>query len=104
MTSRLSGSKSGFSALISFLISNFNFGNWELSKLIFDLICGHEIVGSIGLRPAGVLNEKEDYTTFFIGKKRIDIPEEELETFIVYKGKTIRELLEEDIIYNIVVY
>jgi hypothetical protein len=75
-----------------------------VDELIIDIIFGHEIVGRIGLRAAGVLNVKEDYATFFIGKKRIDIPEEELETFIVYKGKTIRELLEEDIIHNIVVY
>lgn len=76
----------------------------KVDELIKDIMYGHEIVGRIGIRAAGVLNLKEDYATFFIGRKRIDIPEEELETFIVYKGKTIRELLEEDIIYNIVVY
>ena len=76
----------------------------KVDELIKDIMYGHEIVGRIGIRAAGVLNLKEDYATFFIGKKRIDIPEEDLETAIVYKGKTIRELLEENIIYNIVMY
>lgn len=75
-----------------------------VDELIIEILCGHEIEGCIDGKKACVLNLKEDYITFSINHKRIDIPEEELETFIVYKGKTIRELLEEDIIYNIVVY
>ena len=39
-----------------------------VDELIRDIIFGNEIVGRIGLRAAGVLNVKEDYATFFIGK------------------------------------
>ncbi len=80
-----------------------------VDELISDLICGYDITGLIDGEPAGVLNVREDYVTFFVCSKgrgiSIDIPEEEFgPNTIVYKGKTIRELLEEDIIYNIVIF
>jgi hypothetical protein len=80
-----------------------------IDELIYELICGHELVGEIDGEPAGVLNVKEDYVTFFVRSKgrriSIDIPEEDFgPDTVLYKGKTLREILEEGIIYNAVLY
>ena len=80
-----------------------------VDELIYRLICGHEITGYIDGEPAGILNIKADSTHFFVGydgsRISMDIPEEDFgPDTVLYKGKTLRELLEEDIFYDIVVY
>ena len=78
--------------------------NSTVDDLIMDIICGHELEGYIDGKKACVLNLKEDYITFSINSRRINIPEEDLDSAILYKNKTLKELLEEDIFYDIVVY
>ena len=67
-----------------------------------------ELTGYIDGEPAGVLSVKKGYATFFVGYDGsiidIDVPREDLDTAILYKGKTLKELLEEDIFYNVNVY
>ena len=75
-----------------------------VDDLIMDILCGHELEGYIDGKKACILNLKEDYITFSINSRRINIPEEDLDTAILYKNKTLKELLEEDIFYDIVVY
>lgn len=82
-----------------------------IDELIYDLICGHELVGEIDGEPAGILNVKRGYATFFFGNEdsetSIDmhIPKEDFgPDTVLYKGKTLREILEEGIIYNAVLY
>ena len=75
-----------------------------VDDLIMDILCGHELEGHIDGKKACILNLKEDYITFSINSRRINIPEEDLDTAILYKNKTLKELLEEDIFYDIVVY
>ena len=80
-----------------------------IDELIYELICGHELVGEIDGEPAGILNVKADSTHFFVGHKgsriSMDIPEEDFgPDTVLYKGKTLREILEEGIIYNAVLY
>ena len=79
-----------------------------VDDVIKRLIIGCEIIGYIDGEPAGVLNVKKGYATFFVGYDGsiidIDIPRDYLDTAILYKGKTLKELLEEDIFYNVNVY
>lgn len=76
-----------------------------VDELIYRLICGHEITGYIDGKPAGVLNVVEDYTLFFVDEFELFIPDEDFgPDTVLYKGKTIKELLDEDIFYDINVY
>lgn len=65
-----------------------------------------DLTGYIDGEVAGLINEK-DCATFFVGYDgcifELDVPREELDTAILYKGKTLKELLEEDIFYNAIV-
>lgn len=81
----------------------------DVDELIDRLICGHEVTGYIDGEPAGVLNVKEDYIHFFVGYDgciiSIDIPDEDFgPDTVLYKGKTIKELLDEDIFYDIHIF
>ena len=74
-------------------------------ELIADLMIGHEIEGYIEGKHAAILNIKEDYVTFCIGDEKIEIPNEEFgPDTVIYKNKTIKELLDEEIFYNIDVF
>lgn len=65
-----------------------------------------DLTGYIDGEVAGIINEK-GYAAFFVGYDgctfELDVPKEELDTAILYKGKTLKELLEEDIFYNVIV-
>lgn len=66
-----------------------------------------DLTGYIDGEVAGLINEK-DCATFFVGYDgctfELDVPREELDTAILYKGKTIKGLLEEGIFYNAIVW
>ena len=66
-----------------------------------------DLTGYIDGEVAGIINEK-GYAAFFVGYDgctfELDVPKEELDTAILYKGKTLKELLEEDIFYNVIVH
>lgn len=63
-----------------------------------------DLTGYVDGEVAGLLQVKKDCATFFVGYDgcifELDVPREELDTAILYKGKTIKELLEEGIFYN----
>lgn len=66
-----------------------------------------DLTGYVDGEVAGIINVK-DYAAFFVGYDgctfELNVPREELETAILYKGKTLKELLEEGIFYDAEVY
>lgn len=66
-----------------------------------------DLTGYVDGEVAGLLQVKKDCVTFFVGYDgcifELDVPREELDTAILYKGKTLKELLEENIFYNAIV-
>ena len=66
-----------------------------------------DLTGYIDGEVAGIINEK-GYAAFFVGYDgctfELDVPKEELDTAILYKGKTLKELLEEGIFYNAILW
>lgn len=103
-----------YEALPLFIDPNADPEEIEMDELTVDglieyLMIGGEITGYIDGEKAGVLNVREDYTTFFVGYNGsiidMDIPDDEFgPDTILYKGKTLKELLEEDIFYDVEVY
>ena len=69
---------------------------------------GGELTGTINGQIIGLVNTKEEQSCFFVGydasEYKLWIDKNKIDKTIVYEGKTIRHLLEKNMIEDIQIY